>query len=73
MKGEWLKNKLNVNVATSSDCYECELTSVLVVLQAFVWGHIFKTCLTSYGNRSGTGLIRLQISDVSFESYTGCK
>ena len=45
--------------------------AALVVLQAIILRHIFKTCLTSCENRSGTGLIKLQVNDVSFESYTG--
>ena len=45
----------------------------VVVLQAIISRHIFKTYLTSYENKSETGLIRLQISDVSFKNYTGFK
>ena len=57
---------------------KCELTSVLAVIYSCFSNHcltsyMFKTCLTSYENRSETGLIRLQVSDVSFKSYTGYK
>ena len=45
--------------------------AALVVLQAIILRHIFKTCLISCENRSETGLIKLQVNDVSFESYTG--
>ena len=51
-----------IDLATSSDCYKCGLTSVLAAI--YSWS-------SSYENRSETGLIRLQVSDLSFKSYTG--
>ena len=65
MKCEWLKNQ--------SIRWSCNLFRLLqmwtnVSFSRFIWRHIFKTCLTSCENRSGTGLIRLKVSDVSFKS-----
>ena len=68
---------LSVDLATSSDNYKCEITSVLVAISScssiYYLMSYFKKSLTSYENRSETGLIRLQFRDVSFRSYTGYK
>ena len=73
VKCQWLNNESNyfvcfVDLATSSDCYKCELTSVLAAIYSCSSSHYltsyFKTCLTNYEKKSETGLIRLQVTSV---------
>ena len=68
---------LSVDLATSSGRYKCELNQFwslfIVALQTIIWHHILKTCLANYENSSETGLISLQVTGVSFKSYTGYK
>ena len=83
IKCEWLKNVSSCLVTckyfplilqplpTVTNRINIRYCIFIAVFQEIIWLHIFKTCLTSYENRSETGLIWLKVSDVSFKSHTG--
>ena len=64
---------LSVDLATSSDSYKCELKSVLAAIYSCSASYYLTSFFQNMFNKSETGLIKLQVGDVSLKSYAGYK